>query len=367
LTPPRRAVDDAKRNWQNVTDDRIKAEGGLQSLQAKRREDLEKELTIQEKSLDVIKNAAHLLSKNISLYDTSGKPLDKFQIDEQKKPRSAALDTIVNEGFKSKDLDTMGAMGLAKFALEFRKDLVDSPVDLKFQVENGIQSLRDQIQTSFDTFKVNLGFNVEGMEGFLGEKFNNPDAMLNGIKEIRKREEFPSGVDNLRADQLKKEIMGTLAVPQDWNRTLARHVGFNGSEGSQIGAELNAGINQGLTGKVDLNELFGKLTKLKDLAISGSVAKNVGLSLDVGDYSNAFMGLKQLQDLREKQGYRPEIHSELKSINSRPAQSQPTTQNINLTTGDFIVNESKDAKMTAREIIAEIKRELRRGTATLGQ
>ncbi len=79
----------------------------------------------------------------------------------------------------------MGALGIADFVSRWQNELQSRPIQLAFQVEQGIAKAQADITRSFSTFKAR--FNVQPIESLTGTKLESPDQAARALTDLTKK------------------------------------------------------------------------------------------------------------------------------------------------------------------------------------
>jgi len=298
-----RAVDDALRQ-------QLTAEKSLQLAEQNRSAAAEKLSNRQIELLDQAREQVDIIRKNSNVFDSTGKLLDPEQLAKQRK---AIEDTLGNfKGFSAKELVEFDKAGLGDVARDFNLELSKNKLQLSFSVTEEIGRIQSQLAQSFDQFKVNLGFDVGNLEQILGTTFQNPDQVAQGLQQVAdKTAEVRQRFADLKASEaealrLKTGVLGIAAAADETSRNLLRLAGVN-TQAVGDSAALVDTIQQQLSTMAQsasitdeqLRSVFQNIAALREQALSGDVAKNVGLALDVNEFSRAVGLLTQLKTVRD--------------------------------------------------------------------
>lgn len=151
-----------------LTQDRIRAEQQLQSLQDRRAKLASSEAERQKTINDQLKSATSEVLKNLP---TVG--LNPADLQARQKALGDALDKLTSAGLGKADFNLSDALGLAKLTSELKAN----PVALTFDAQAAVDKLQEQLKASFDRFRLSVNFDVPGLETALGQSLKTPDEI----------------------------------------------------------------------------------------------------------------------------------------------------------------------------------------------
>jgi TP901 family phage tail tape measure protein len=308
----------AAQGLNSLTDKQISSEKQLQSLQANRAKGAADLAKRQSEILSGVQEQAAIIRENSNLLDKNGELLPSDQIAKRNKATADAVKKIQASGLSKAELAQFEKLGLGDAARQFNQKLAFQSIDLSFNVAKGITDVQTSLKTSFDKFKINLGFDTSSLEAALGKRFTTPDEIANGLSEAaaqaqKLRAGFEQiGTDNAEITKLRTEIIGISEQAGNADRALLRLLGVNTapvSQTSQQVADIRAEINKlAESGKItddQLKSVFQKVAALGDQATLGGKVANFGLGVDISELSTAIGLLKKLQQTQQEQAANP--------------------------------------------------------------
>jgi TP901 family phage tail tape measure protein len=471
----------------NVSDNlqrQINAEQQLQKIEADRAAKIQQLQEKQQAALDVLREQQNIINKNTNPLDAIGNLLSPEQLAKQQAAIQTALAKINSQKLSGSDLQLADAAGLGQQARDFNLKLSNSVARINFDATAGIAQIEGQLNAAFAKFKLKINIDVDALSQAVGKALNNPAQVEAAFKELQskigelKQQGANSTANDSNIAKLKTDLASISAAVDSTGRALARLAGpglLFKSQTDQVATlkrDLDTLTNDPALNGQKISQFFAKVAELKNSALQGNVAKNVGLAADVENLSRAAEILQRLQQsqqqkpvdtsqlqpfeslLRELQAANPagqfqssaqsigsavspaqsiaaaweraaiaaertaaaaaasggaetaalggfiqrfasggfaasgtdtipamlspresvinarqseRFHPQIVAMNAGVTPSFPTTHNHggNVSIGDININEAGDAKVTAREVVSLIRREMRRGTSNL--
>jgi len=319
-------------------------------VQKNRAAQLEQQRAAQQTIVDGIRAQIKLVLDNSKQFDSKGNLLPADELAKQGVARQEAMRKIAETALSSSDLDLAKSLGLADFVNRYSADL-----KLNFDLEEGLQKARDQVQQAFKEFKVKINLDLPG---------NTPDEVARNLidqknKNAEKRSTLDAGVS------ARQGASDTVRVTEKAaSESLGRIMGRGGDQ-DILQQYQNAVADPKLT--IEKVKRLADLTK--PLVEQTSMFDFDGLS-NINDWAAALEALiKKAGALKTLQTPAPADFGARFVPNLIPVNSESQTiekggSTYSTSVGDIIVNESKNGQETAREILSVIRRELRRGASS---
>lgn len=369
-----------------LTQDRIRAEQRLQSLQDQRGKRASEEAEKQRRINDEIKAATQQVIANLPTIGATDQ-------EARQKALTDAMQRLNNAGLKSADFKLADALGLAKLS-------ADLTAPINFDPQKGITQIQTKLQEAFDEFKVTVNFDVSGLEKTLGQKLRTPDEVAAALTKAKEE------ADQLRLSQSKisQERSTAPGLRSEIRSLLSQDNTVSRASGAALGiapADVERGIalirdfdtearklaiDSDLT-RDKVSKLFEKVRELQTIQEGAGfsiLGQGGGFAPDIENLSmitERLIKLSQLPSFDPNQEARLKkleslIPSRLGSIAGEAVRSLTFTPDVR-TKADRLpqqgvtnvggitinINESANSKETAREVINLINREQRRGTS----
>lgn len=363
----RRLENIAVERLNQLTQTQIQSEQQLQKIQEDRTEKAKEAAREQEAVVDAIKAQAKIVVENIP---TVG--LDPTEVAQRTARAQQAISEIVKQGFSQKDLSLSDALGLTKLATDLNSELKRNPFELQFQVQGGMERLVQQAQAAINRLKIEVPFDVAGLERVLGKELNSADQINTAVAQARD-EAAQLASEISKAEQARSAATTGLGESIRTLTTDAREAstiqllggGFLGLDSQEFaqGKQLLSSIADELerlagTSNLTKDDLSGVIQQMEKLqTIQQSIVDLPFLGNDGGGFAanldNFALALQKLAEVAKLPSVDPQAESRLQELNAVIQASDVTASNIEtaLTRGATAIQTAGDNLATRLEAV----------------
>lgn len=298
---------------ESTTRKQIDAERQLQAAQNQRQVGLDALSKKQISILDNLRDQVDIVRRNSNILDSNGQLLPADEIAKRQAASQEALKQIAQSGLSASDLAQFDRLGLGQQGRDFNLKLAQQSLQLNFDVVGGTQRIQQQVQASFDRFKVKLGFDVSDLENVIGRQLTTPDQVARAFADVKSQAAEARaalsqvGVDQSNLDALRTKIanIGTTldSTGRAFERSIVGPIGASAEQLNQVDnlkSRLDALSKSTSISDQEIVDLFNDVGRLKDSTLGiNNLATNVGLGFDVGDLARGVGFLKEIQTLQQ--------------------------------------------------------------------